>query len=168
MLLGAQMAREDGLRSLHGAMGAAALFGRGRRYGALAQVSRYERLPGALRQLLVEPVLFGLGGRLPGAFARMRERIEASLAPAPVRLRRRNRLLRQGAAGVVDPAFPGTGRPGSAGRRAGPGMVVGPGTQPGQPRDRAGTAGRSAAAGTARVQRGMRRGWTAAGAALSR
>ncbi|QNA99957.1 asparagine synthase-related protein [Massilia sp. Se16.2.3] len=44
------------------------------------------------------------GCRAP--FARMRERIEASLAPAPVRLRRRNRLLRQGAAGVVDPAFP--------------------------------------------------------------
>ena len=104
MLFAAQMARADGCRSLHGAFGAAQLFGRGR-YAHMARAGRYERLPAALRQLAIEPLLFGLGARLPGAFERLRTRIEQSMAPPVNRLRRRNALLAQGAANVFEPAF---------------------------------------------------------------
>ncbi|QOL48798.1 asparagine synthase-related protein [Massilia litorea] len=104
MLYAAQMAREDGHGRLHGGFGAAQLFGCGR-HAALARTSRYERLPGALRQLAIEPLLFGLGAQLPGAFERVRARIEQALQPPLVRLRRRNALLALGAANVFEPAF---------------------------------------------------------------
>jgi asparagine synthase (glutamine-hydrolysing) len=71
----------------------------------MARASRYERLPPALRQLAIEPLLFGLGARLPGAFERLRARIERSMAPPVSRLRRRNALLAQGAVNVFEPAF---------------------------------------------------------------
>jgi len=104
MLFAARMAREDGHRRLHGALGAAALFGLGARYACMAQAHRYERLPGVLRQLLIEPLLFGPGAGLP-AFARLRARIEQSLAPPALRLRGRNALLALGTANVFEPAF---------------------------------------------------------------
>lgn len=104
MLYAAQMAREDGHQRLHGGFGAAQLFGCGR-HAPLARSNRYERLPGALRQLAIEPLLFGLGARLPGAFERVRARIEQSMLPPLVRLRRRNALLALGAANVFEPAF---------------------------------------------------------------
>ncbi|MET0982654.1 MAG: asparagine synthase-related protein [Telluria sp.] len=105
MLFAARMAREDGVRRLACGIGAAQLFGRSRRYAALARGGRYERLPGALRQLLIEPLLFGAAARLPGAFERVRARIELSMAPAPARLRRANALLAHGAASVFEPGF---------------------------------------------------------------
>jgi asparagine synthase (glutamine-hydrolysing) len=105
MLFAARMAREDGVQRLLGAMGGAQLFGRSRRYANLARPGRYERLPGALRQLLIEPLLFGAAARLPGAFERVRARIEGSMAAAPARLRRANALLAHGAAAVFEPAF---------------------------------------------------------------
>lgn len=105
MLFAARMAREDGVRRLAGAFGGAQLFGCSRRYAALARAGRYERLPGALRQLLIEPLLFGAAAGLPGACARLRARIELSLAPAPLRLRRANPLLAHGAAAVFEPGF---------------------------------------------------------------
>jgi asparagine synthase (glutamine-hydrolysing) len=104
MLFAARMAREDGLARLHGALGAAQLFGRGRRYASLAQPNRYERVPGALRQLLIEPLLFGPGAHLP-VLARLRTRIEQSMAPPLARLRRGNALLAHGTAKVFEPAF---------------------------------------------------------------
>jgi asparagine synthase (glutamine-hydrolysing) len=104
MLFAARMAREDGRQLLHSALGAADLFGCGR-YARLAHTNRYERLPGALRQLAIEPLLFGLGARLPGAFERLRSRIEQSMAPPLARLRRRNGLLAHGTANVFEPAF---------------------------------------------------------------
>jgi asparagine synthase (glutamine-hydrolysing) len=115
MLFAARMAREDGVRRLACGIGAAQLFGCSRRHASLARGGRYERLPGALRQLLIEPLLFGAGARLPGAFERLRARIELSMAAAPARLRRDNALLAHGAAAVfeagfleqVDPAAPG-------------------------------------------------------------
>jgi asparagine synthase (glutamine-hydrolysing) len=105
MLFAARMAREDGVRRLACGIGAAQLFGCGRRYAGLARAGRYERLPGALRQLLIEPLLFGAAARLPGAFERLRARIELSMAAAPGRLRRRNALLAHGAAAVFEPGF---------------------------------------------------------------
>lgn len=104
MLFAARMAREDGLERLHGAVGAAQLFGCGRRYACLAQPNRYERVPGALRQLLIEPLLFGPGLRL-AFFERLRTRIEQSMAPPLARLRRRNALLAHGTANLFEPAF---------------------------------------------------------------
>ncbi|MGX4644195.1 asparagine synthase-related protein [Massilia sp. SYSU DXS3249] len=105
MLFAARMAREDGVRRLAGGFGAAQLFGCSRRYAGLARAGRYERLPGALRQLLIEPLLFKAGASLPGAFARLRARIERSMAPAPMRLRHANALLAHGAAAVFEPGF---------------------------------------------------------------
>lgn len=104
MLYAAQMAREDGHLRLHGGFGAAQLFGCGL-HAPLARTNRYERVPGALRQLAIEPLLFGLGARLPGAFERVRARIEQAMLPPLVRLRRRNALLALGAANVFEPAF---------------------------------------------------------------
>ncbi|WP_313176580.1 asparagine synthase-related protein [Massilia sp.] len=101
----AQAARADGATRLAGAQGAAQLFGGGRRFGALARPGRYERLPGALRQLAIEPVLYRLAARLPGVFARLRERIELSLAPLPARLRRANPLPAYGVDALFEPAF---------------------------------------------------------------
>ena len=103
-LFAARMAREDGRQLLYGALGAADLFGCGR-YSPLARTNRYERLPGALRQLAIEPLLFGLGARLPGAFERVRARIERAMAPPLARLRRHNALLAHGTAYVFEPAF---------------------------------------------------------------
>ncbi|MGJ9416464.1 asparagine synthase-related protein [Massilia sp. CMS3.1] len=104
MLFAARMAREDGLGRLHGALGAAPLFRLGRRYACLAQPNRYERVPGALRQLLIEPLLFGAFAHLP-LFERLRTGIEQSMAPPLARLRRRNALLAHGTANVFEPAF---------------------------------------------------------------
>lgn len=104
ILFAARMARADGCTRLHGAFGAAQLFGRGR-YASLARANRYERLPGALRQLAIEPLLFGLGARLPGTFERVRARIELSMAPPLARLRRANPLLAYGAAAMFEPDF---------------------------------------------------------------
>lgn len=104
MLFAGRMAREDGIERLHAALGAAQLFGRGRRYAGLAHPNRYERLPGALRQLLIEPLLFGPGARLP-MLEGLRSRIEHAMAPPLARLRRRNALLSHGTANVFEPAF---------------------------------------------------------------
>ncbi|MEN3277956.1 MAG: hypothetical protein V7631_3746 [Massilia sp.] len=105
MLFAARMAREDRVRRLLGGHGGAQLFGHGRRYASLARPGRYERLPAALRQLLIEPLLFGAAARLPGPFERVRTRIELSMAPAPARLRRANAMRVHGAAAVFEPGF---------------------------------------------------------------
>ena len=104
LLAAARMARADGATRLVGAQGGAQLFGRGRRHAQLARPGRYERLPAALRQLAIEPILFRLAARVPGLFARLRERIELSLAPVPARLRRANVLLGYGPE-VFEPTF---------------------------------------------------------------
>lgn len=104
LLAAARMARADGASHLAGAQGGAQLFGCARRNAQLARPGRYERLPGALRQLAIEPLLFSLAARVPGMFARLRERIELSLAPVPTRLRRANTLLGYGP-GVFEASF---------------------------------------------------------------
>jgi len=105
VLAAARAAHALGATHLAGAQGAAQLFGCGRRLDRLARPGRYERLPAALRQLAVEPLLFHLAARLPGVFARLRSRIELSLAPLPARLRRAHPLPGYGLASVFEPAF---------------------------------------------------------------
>ncbi|WP_305822162.1 asparagine synthase-related protein [Massilia brevitalea] len=105
LLAAARAARAEGALRLAGAQGAAQLFGCGRRLGQLARPGRYERLPGALRQLAIEPLLFNLAARVPGVLARLRARIELSLAPLPARLRRANALSGDGLAAMFEPAF---------------------------------------------------------------
>lgn len=105
LLAAARVARSEGALRLAGAHGAAQLFGGGRHLGRLARPGRYERLPGALRQLAIEPLLFHLAARIPGVLARLRARIELSLAPLPVRLRRANAWSAYGVAAAFEPAF---------------------------------------------------------------
>jgi len=105
LLAAARAARAGGALRLAGAQGAAQLFGCGRRLGRLARPGRYERLPGALRQLAIEPLLFNLAARVPGVLARLRARIELSLAPLPARLRRANALSGDGLAAMFEPSF---------------------------------------------------------------
>lgn len=105
LLAAARAARAEGALRLAGAQGAAQLFGCGRRLVQLARPGRYERLPGALRQLAIEPLLFNLAAHVPGVLARLRTRIELSLAPLPARLRRANALSGDGLAAMFEPAF---------------------------------------------------------------
>ena len=105
LLAAARAARGEGALRLAGAQGAAQLFGCGRRLVQLARPGRYERLPGALRQLAIEPLLFNLAARVPGVLARLRACIELSLAPLPARLRRANALSGDGLAAMFEPAF---------------------------------------------------------------
>ena len=105
VLAAAQAAHAGGATHLAGAQGAAQLFGCGERLAGLARSSRYERLPGALRQLAIEPLLFRLAARVPGVLQRLRERIELSLAPLPARMRRANVLRGYGLASVFEPGF---------------------------------------------------------------
>lgn len=105
LLAAARAARAEGALRLAGAQGAAQLFGCGRRLGQLARPGRYERLPGALRQLAIEPLLFKLAAQVPGVLARLRARIELSLAPLPARLRRANAVSGHGVAAMFEPGF---------------------------------------------------------------
>jgi asparagine synthase (glutamine-hydrolysing) len=67
---------------------------------------RYERVPSGLRQVLLEPVLFGLAGRaqLP-LLNKARSYVRQALVPMPARLETYNLLQRYGAAAVLEPEF---------------------------------------------------------------
>jgi asparagine synthase (glutamine-hydrolysing) len=102
----AQMAREGGTQRLLAGHGAAELFGRRERYALQLRLARYERLPSALRQLLIEPLLFRLGGAMRrGPLAAARGYVEQAMRPLPERLQHANLMLGYGSASVLDPAF---------------------------------------------------------------
>lgn len=102
----ALLAREAGVMRLLAGHGGAVLFGRGERYALQMRLSGYERLPSALRQLVLEPLLFRLAARVRGgALAAVRARIEQSMQPFPARLRQTNLLFEYGPAGVLDPSL---------------------------------------------------------------
>ncbi|WP_432377860.1 asparagine synthetase B family protein [Duganella sp. P38] len=102
----AQMARADGVTRLIVGDGGDELFGGNERYALQAVFSRYEQLPSTVRQLVLEPLLFGLAGRLDVALLRKARRyVEQALVPMPARLESYNLLARYGAARMLTPDF---------------------------------------------------------------
>lgn len=102
----AQMARADGVTRLIGGDGGDELFGGNERYALQGVYARYERLPSGLRQLLLEPLLFGLAGRLELPLLRKaRSYVRQALTPMPARLESYNLLRRYGPAQVLDGDF---------------------------------------------------------------
>ncbi|MRX06436.1 asparagine synthase [Pseudoduganella sp. FT25W] len=102
----AQMARADGVTRLIGGDGGDELFGGNERYARQAVFARYEQLPSALRQLLLEPLLFGLLGRWQAPLPRKaRSYIDQALVPMPARLETYNLLQRYGPGEVLHADF---------------------------------------------------------------
>jgi asparagine synthase (glutamine-hydrolysing) len=102
----ASMARADGITRLLGGDGGDELFGGNERYARQAVFSRYEKIPSALRQVLLEPVLFGLAGKRQQALLRKaRSYVTQALVPMPARLETYNLLQRYGQAAVFEPGF---------------------------------------------------------------
>jgi asparagine synthase (glutamine-hydrolysing) len=103
---GAQLARADGVQRLLGGHGAAELFGGRAHYAQQARLSQYEKIPSALRQTLVEPLLFQLAGGAGAApLRRARSYIEQALVALPERLEAANLLHGYGSAAVFEPDF---------------------------------------------------------------
>ena len=103
---GAALARADGVQRLLGGHGAAELFGGRPHYAQQARLSQYEKIPSALRQTLVEPLLFQLAGGAGAApLRRARSYIERALVALPERLEAANLLHGYGSAEVFEPGF---------------------------------------------------------------
>lgn len=91
----ARMARADGVSLLIGGDGGDELFGGNERYAHQALLARYQFLPSALRQLLIEPLLFGAAGRLDLApLRKARSYITQAMVDMPARLDTYNLLQR--------------------------------------------------------------------------
>jgi asparagine synthase (glutamine-hydrolysing) len=102
----AQMARADGVVRLLGGDGGDELFGGNERYARQAVFSRYGAIPSALRQMLIEPVLFKLVGGLRGKLlCKARSYVEQASVPLPARLETYNLLLHYGSATMLEPDF---------------------------------------------------------------
>ncbi|MTV36422.1 asparagine synthetase B family protein [Duganella radicis] len=102
----AQMARADGVTRLIGGDGGDELFGGNERYARQAVFARYEQLPSSLRQLALEPLLFGLTGKLDLRLLRKaRSYVEQALVPMPARLETYNLLHRYGPGQVLEADF---------------------------------------------------------------
>jgi asparagine synthase (glutamine-hydrolysing) len=102
----AKMAREDGVGRLLGGDGGDELFGGNERYARQAVFERYEQLPSSLRQVVLEPLLFGVAGRidlLP--LRKARSYVEQAMVPMPARLETYNLLQRYGADKVLHADF---------------------------------------------------------------
>ena len=102
----ARMAREDGVTRLLGGDGGDELFGGNERYAQQAVFGRYEVLPSALRQLAIEPVLFGLAAKQENAlFRKARSYVRQALTSMPGRLDSYNLLQHYGPQNVLEPDF---------------------------------------------------------------
>jgi asparagine synthase (glutamine-hydrolysing) len=102
----AQMAQADGVTRLIGGDGGDELFGGNERYARQAVFARYEQLPSPVRQLLLEPLLFGAAGRWQAPLLRKaRSYVEQALLPMPARLETYNLLRHYGPAQMLDTDF---------------------------------------------------------------
>lgn len=103
---GALLARSDGVQRLLAGHGGAELFGARPHYARQARLSQYEKIPSALRQTLVEPLLFQLAGNAGGApLRRARRYIEQALAGLPGRLEAANLLHGYASDELFEPDF---------------------------------------------------------------
>jgi asparagine synthase (glutamine-hydrolysing) len=103
---GAGLARGDGVLRLLGGHGAAELFGCRPHYAQQARLSQYEKVPSALRQTVVEPLLFHLvGGADAAPLRRARSYIVQALVSLPERMEASNLLHGYGRSEVVESSF---------------------------------------------------------------
>jgi asparagine synthase (glutamine-hydrolysing) len=102
----ARLAAADGVTRLLAGDGGDELFGGNERYARQAVFARYERLPSMVRQLLLEPLLFGALGSIEAAPLRKARRyIDQALVTMPARLETYNLLHRYGASDVLTTEF---------------------------------------------------------------
>lgn len=100
----AQLAKQDGVTRLLGGDGGDELFGGNERYAQQAVFERYEKVPSVLRQMVLEPVLFGLAaGQQQTLFCKARSYIKQALVSMPDRLDTYNLLKFYGAEQVLEP-----------------------------------------------------------------
>lgn len=101
----AKMAREDGVTRLLAGDGGDELFGGNTRYAKQKVFGFYDRVPSAVRGLLLEPLLLGTPlGRLPG-LGKGRSYIEQAKVPLPDRTQTYNLLHRLGIERAFAPDF---------------------------------------------------------------
>lgn len=102
----AQLAAADGATRLLAGDGGDELFGGNERYARQALFARYERLPSALRQLVLEPLLFGALGNIEAApLRKARSYVGQALTSMPARLESYNLLRRYGPGEMLTPEF---------------------------------------------------------------
>jgi asparagine synthase (glutamine-hydrolysing) len=102
----AQLSATDGVTRLLAGDGGDELFGGNERYARQAVFARYERLPSALRQLVLEPLLFGALGAIDAApLRKARSYIDQALVDLPARLETYNLLRRYGPGEMLTTGF---------------------------------------------------------------
>jgi len=98
----ARIARTSGMARLLGGDGGDELFGGNERYAKQALFAYYERVPSALRQLALEPLLFGvLGSSNLAMLNKARSYVRQALVQMPARLESYNLLQRHGPAQIL-------------------------------------------------------------------
>ncbi len=103
----AGLAREAGVERMLGGDGGDELYGGNERYAKQAVFALYDRVPGAMRSALLEPLLFGAMRGVDAKYvAKARSYVEQAKEPLPDRLQARYNLLnRLGATRVFSEAF---------------------------------------------------------------